>query len=113
MRSTGGEAPPGIITEPRTALDAVPADEPRNYADASALYGDLSADAFWVGAGDRVIDFTPWKDGSIHVWPLIFPPPPVSGTGPQVIWNPVTAAGLRPAALFPGPRRGILGARRA
>ena len=31
MRSNEAEAPRGIITELREALDAVPADEPRNY----------------------------------------------------------------------------------
>jgi hypothetical protein len=31
MRSNDAEAPRGIITELRTALDAIPADEPRNY----------------------------------------------------------------------------------
>ena len=31
MRSNEDEAPRGIITELREALDAVPADEPRNY----------------------------------------------------------------------------------
>jgi len=31
MRSHDAEAPHGIITELRAALDAVPADEPRNY----------------------------------------------------------------------------------
>jgi hypothetical protein len=31
MRSNEIEAPRGIITELRAALDAVPADEPRNY----------------------------------------------------------------------------------
>jgi hypothetical protein len=31
MRSNNAEAPRGIITELRAALDAVPADEPRNY----------------------------------------------------------------------------------
>ena len=31
MRSNDAEAPRGIITELRAALDAVPADEPRNY----------------------------------------------------------------------------------
>ena len=31
MRSNDAEAPRGIITELREALDAVPADEPRNY----------------------------------------------------------------------------------
>jgi hypothetical protein len=31
MRSNDAEAPRGIITELREALDAIPADEPRNY----------------------------------------------------------------------------------
>jgi hypothetical protein len=31
MRSNDAEAPRGIITELRAALDAIPADEPRNY----------------------------------------------------------------------------------
>ena len=31
MRSNEDEAPRGIITELRAALDAIPADEPRNY----------------------------------------------------------------------------------
>ena len=31
MRSNNTEAPRGIITELRQALDAIPADEPRNY----------------------------------------------------------------------------------
>jgi hypothetical protein len=31
MRSNEAEAPRGILTELREALDAVPADEPRNY----------------------------------------------------------------------------------
>ena len=31
MRSNEAEAPDGIISELREALDAVPADEPRNY----------------------------------------------------------------------------------
>jgi hypothetical protein len=31
MRSNNAEAPRGIITELREALDAIPADEPRNY----------------------------------------------------------------------------------
>jgi hypothetical protein len=31
MRSNEAEAPRGIMTERRAALDAIPADEPRNY----------------------------------------------------------------------------------
>jgi hypothetical protein len=31
MRSNDAEAPRGIMTELREALDAIPADEPRNY----------------------------------------------------------------------------------
>jgi hypothetical protein len=31
MRSNDAEAPRGIVTELREALDAIPADEPRNY----------------------------------------------------------------------------------
>jgi hypothetical protein len=31
MRANNAEAPRGIITELREALDAIPADEPRNY----------------------------------------------------------------------------------
>jgi hypothetical protein len=49
MRSNEAEAPRGIITELREALDAVPADEPRNY-----LRQSLQLLAAPAGTGDAI-----------------------------------------------------------
>jgi hypothetical protein len=44
MRSNDAEAPRGIITELREALDAIPADEPRNYGSKRTKVPKVSQD---------------------------------------------------------------------